>query len=109
MRRDHRDDDPQPGQGPPLDPIEHERQLQRARQRRVAKWLVALFLLVIFIIFIVQNSRATRIDFVFFNSQPKLIWIMLACGVVGGIIGFLIGRPGKQVRIRRKKDEPPKS
>jgi uncharacterized integral membrane protein len=105
MRREH-EDDPEPGQGPPIDPIEHQRQLQKARQRRVVKWLVALFLLVIFIVFIVQNSRETRIDFVFFNRHPKLIWIMLACGIIGGIIGFLVGRPGKQVHLGRKKDEP---
>jgi uncharacterized integral membrane protein len=108
MRREH-EDEPDPSQGPPLDPLEHERQIQRARQRRVAKWLVALFLLIIFIVFIAQNSRETRIDFVFFNRHPKLIWIMLACGIVGGIIGYLIGRPGKQVRLRKKKGEPPTS
>jgi uncharacterized integral membrane protein len=107
MRREH-ENDPDPGQGPPIDPMEQQRQLQKARQRRVVKWLVALVLLVIFIVFIAQNSRETRIDFVFFNRHPKLIWIMLACGIIGGIIGYLVGRPGKQVRIRRKKDEPPK-
>ena len=104
MRREH-EDDPDPSQGPPMDPIEHQRQLHRARQRRIAKWLVALFLLVLFVIFIVQNSKRARIDYVFFHRDTRLIWIMLACGIIGGIIGFLIGRPGRQVRLRKKKDE----
>ena len=105
MRREHQD---QPSQGPPVDPIEHERQLQKARQTRVAKFLVALFLVVVFVVFIVQNSDRVKIDYVFFHRDTRLIWIMLACAVLGGIVGFLVGRPGKQVRLRRKRGEPKK-
>ena len=71
----------------------------------MAKLVVALFLVVVFILFIVQNSKRTRIDYVFFHRETRLIWIMLACGVVGGIVGYLVGRPGKQVRNRRKKKQ----
>ena len=101
MRREH-----EPPPPPDQSPMEHEHQL---RQARVAKFLVALFLVVIFIVFIVQNSKRTTIDYVFFHRYTRLIWIMLACGILGGIVGFLLGRPGKQVRLRRKKkDENPK-
>jgi uncharacterized integral membrane protein len=97
MRREHQDD-------PASDPIaEHHRELQRSRQSRVAKLLVALFLVIVFIVFIIQNSDRTKIDYVFFSRETRLIWIMLACGIVGGIVGYLVGRPGKQVRFRRKK------
>jgi len=99
MRREH---EPPPPPGTPQ--ADHERELQRARQSRIAKALVALFLVVIFVVFIVQNSKHTRIDYVFFHKNTRLIWIMLACGILGGIVGFLIGRPGKQIRLRRKKD-----
>ena len=64
-----------------------------------------LDLIVLFVVFIVQNSKRTPIDYVFFHRQTRLIWIMLSCGVLGGIVGYLVGRPGKQVRIRRKKKE----
>ena len=105
MRRGHQDEPPQ---GPNVDPAEHERQLHRARQSRIAKMLVSLFLVVILVVFIVQNSKPTRIDYVFFHRDTRLIWIMLTCAVIGGIVGFLIGRPGKQLRTRKKKDEGPK-
>lgn len=105
MRREHQD---QPAEGPPVDPIEHQRQLQHARQTRLAKFLVALFLVVVFVVFIVQNSKRTRIDYVFFHRDTRLIWIMLACAILGGIVGFLVGRPGKQVRLRRKREESKK-
>jgi len=102
VRRGHQDEPPQ---GPNVDPAEHERQLHRARQSRIAKMLVALFLVVILVVFTVQNSKPTRIDYVFFHRETRLIWIMLTCAVIGGIVGFLIGRPGKQRRSRKKKDE----
>ena len=107
MRRDHQD---QPGPEDPgrhLDPIEQARLRERARQARVAKVLVGLFLVIVFIVFIVQNSKRVPIDFVFFTRQARLIWIMLFCGILGGIVGFLVGRPGKQLKIRGKHEAPP--
>ena len=72
---------------------------------------MALFLVVMFVVFIVQNSKRTRIDYVFFHRDTRLIWIMLACAIFGGVVGFLVGRPGKQVRFHRgdpglRTDEP---
>jgi uncharacterized integral membrane protein len=87
--------------------MEQIRQLQRRRQARIAKLLVALFLVVVFVVFIVQNSKRVPIDFVFFTLQARLIWIMLACAILGGVVGFLAGRPGKQVHVRKRKIEPP--
>jgi len=75
----------------------------------VAKALVALGLAVILIMFILFNSAATRVSFVFFHRKPPLIWVMFACAVLGGIVGFLIGRPGKQLRLRRRPKEEKKS
>lgn len=84
---------------------EHMRELQRARQARVAKVLIALAIVVILIIFIVSNSQPVPVDFVFVTRRPRLIWVMLACAVLGGLVGYLIGRPGKQVRLHRKREE----
>jgi uncharacterized integral membrane protein len=83
----------------------HLRDLQRARQARVAKVLVALAIVVILIIFIVSNSQPVPVDFVFVTRRPRLIWVMFACAVLGGLVGYLIGRPGKQVRLHRKREE----
>lgn len=85
---------------------DHFRELQKARQARVAKVVVALVLLVLFIIFIVSNATPTPVNFVFVTRQPDLIWVMLFCAVLGGIIGYLIGRPGKQMRLHRKEQQP---
>jgi uncharacterized integral membrane protein len=88
-------------QDQPTDQV-HLRELQRARQARVAKVLVALFLLVVLIIFVIANSDPVPVHFVFLTRHPRLIWVMIACSVLGGVVGYLIGRPGSQVRLRRR-------
>jgi uncharacterized integral membrane protein len=102
------------GGGPPIPPrpedqldAEHNRQIQRARQRRLIKLLVALFIAVVLIVFIVTNSGRVKVDYVFVTRESRLIWIMLACAVLGGIVGYLVGRPGKQIRFHRR-EEPEK-
>jgi uncharacterized integral membrane protein len=87
---------------------EHLRELQKERQARVTKAIIALALAVILVVFIIQNSQRVEAHFVFFTHEARLIWVMFACAVLGGILGFLLGRPGKQVRLHRRKDEPKK-
>jgi uncharacterized integral membrane protein len=84
---------------------EHARELQRERRNRVLKTLVALAILVVLIIFIVTNSQPVLVKFVFFDGRPRLIWVMFACAVLGGLVGYLVGRPGKQVRFHRSREE----
>lgn len=85
----------------------HLRELQKERRSRVVKALVALVLAVLLIIFIIANSQLETVDFVFFEREVGLIWIMFGCAVLGGLVGFLIGKPGKQVRLHRRPKEPP--
>lgn len=87
---------------------EHLRELQRARQARVAKVLVALVIVVILIIFVISNSQSVEVDFVFVTRRPALIWVMIVCSVLGGVVGYLIGRPGRQVRLHRRRDDQAK-
>jgi uncharacterized integral membrane protein len=110
MRRES--DQPQPTPGVPGQPAPDQRNadldiraLQKARQARVIKVLLALALAVILIIFIVSNSQPVPVDFVFVTRRPRLIWVMFTCSVIGGILGYMIGKPGKQVRLRRKKEQ----
>ena len=81
---------------------EHLRALQKERQARVAKVVVALAIAVILMLFIIFNSKASRVSFVFFTGHPPLIWVMFACAVLGGILGYLVGRPGRQVTLHRR-------
>jgi uncharacterized integral membrane protein len=79
---------------------EQFRRLRRERGARVAKALVALAISVILIVFVIANSEPVRVNFVFATRHPRLIWVMLACAVLGGVVGYLIGRPGRGARAR---------
>lgn len=72
----------------------------------MAKFLVAAAIVVILIVFVVQNSGETDVDFVFFTVRARLIWVLLGTAALGGVVGYVLGRPGKQVRLhRRDRDE----
>jgi uncharacterized integral membrane protein len=103
MRREHH------GGDEPEDPRDVEdrdrlHQLQRARQARVAKVVVGLGILAILVLFIVWNSQRVPVNYVFFKAHNRLIWVMLGCALLGGILGFIVGRPGKAFRFRRDED-----
>jgi uncharacterized integral membrane protein len=79
----------------------------RARRDRLVKLLVGLLLLVLLIVFVSTNLDRTEVQFVFFSANVALIWVMLGCALLGGVVGFLIGRPGRQVGRRRSRDPKP--
>ncbi|HXF57811.1 MAG TPA: LapA family protein [Actinomycetota bacterium] len=83
---------------------EQLRRLRRERQARLAKVLVALAIAVLLAVFILANAQPVRVDFVFFERQPRLIWVMFACAVLGGVVGYLVGRPGRRARPSRGRD-----
>jgi len=96
-------DDPQDArQG---DDDERMRQLQRHRQTRAAKSIVLLAIIALLVLFIVWNAHSVKVSFVFGDADVGLIWVMLACAVLGGIIGFIIGRPGRAFRFGKDEED----
>ena len=80
-----------------------EKETDRERRARLVKVLVALGIAIVLLIFITTNSQGVKVHFVFFTSRPPLIWVMFACAVLGGALGYLIGKPGQQLTLRRRK------
>ena len=62
----------------------------------IVKIIVGLILLILFIIFVAGNSREVTVDLVFTTAQVRLIWVFLACALIGALIAFLVGRPGRR-------------
>jgi uncharacterized integral membrane protein len=103
VRREHQEGD---AEDPRIhDDHERMRQLQHHRQTRAAKTVVLLGLLTILILFIVWNAHEVPVSFVFVTRRVGLIWVMLVCAILGGIVGFVVGRPGRAFRFGRGKDE----
>jgi uncharacterized integral membrane protein len=56
------------------------------------KLWVALVALVLFLIFVAQNSREEEIDFLFATVTTPLFFALLVAGALGAVIGWLAPR-----------------
>ena len=58
---------------------------------------------IVLVLFVVANSQPVEVNFLFVTAHPRLIWVMVTCAVLGGILGYLLGRPGHEGRAKKKK------
>jgi uncharacterized integral membrane protein len=86
---------------------EHLRKLRRVRRSRAAKGLTLALLAVMFITFVSQNSRAVEVRFLSWTWSVGLIWVFVMAAGLGAVAGFLISRPGKQLRLHEPSPEEP--
>jgi uncharacterized integral membrane protein len=88
----------------------HMRRIARARQVRLAKSIFALVIIVGLIVFVLQNAEPVPIRFFVTTAHPRLIWVLVGCAVLGGMAGYLVGRPGRRTRLHGKEssgERPP--
>ena len=64
------------------------------------KIALGLLLVILFVLFIIQNSKRVEVDFVFFQKRIRLVWVFLACAVLGAVAAWLIGRPRRRAQRR---------
>ncbi len=83
---------------------EDHRDEERRRRRRSFRLGLASVLGLLLVIFIAQNAERVDADFVFFDANVRLIWIMLGCAATGLVIGILLGRTKFKRRERERKD-----
>jgi uncharacterized integral membrane protein len=81
-----------------------ERRLDREQRGAALKIGIGLFLLIVFVLFIIQNSGRVPVDFVFFTKRIRLIWVFLACALLGASVTWLVGRPRRRA-MRRLVEE----
>jgi len=69
--------------------------------RRGAKALVAALVLILLIVFVIRNSQRVSIDFILSTGHPRLIWLIVVCTLIGGAVGYFLGRPAGRSRRHR--------
>ena len=87
----------------PKRPVDETELARRRRRRRLlrAGGVAAVGLLVL--IFVLDNAQSVEVRFWGAHSHPRLIWVIVACLLIGFAVGYLVGHPG-----RRKKDRTAK-
>ena len=69
----------------------------KGRDRRaIVKVVIGLILVILFIIFVDGNSREVTVDLVFTSATVGLIWVFVACALIGALVAYLLGRPGRR-------------
>lgn len=84
---------------------DHMQRLRRQRQARVAKAIVVLTIVILLLVFVTQNLADVPVDFVFVTANFPLIWVLIVTAILGGIVGYLLGRPSRVTRFHRESDE----
>jgi uncharacterized integral membrane protein len=85
---------------------EEMERLAHRRRRRAVRGLLYLAVVVVVLVFVVQNSQPVRVHFWVVDRHPRLIWVVLACLVLGTVFGYVLGGPErKATRLARRQEK----
>lgn len=77
---------------------------RRRRNGLIFRVVLGVILLVLFVIFVSLNSESVPVHFIFTETSTPLVWVFLVCALIGGLIAFLLGRPGRRNSRRYIKE-----
>lgn len=67
--------------------------------------LIAIFAIVL-IAFAIANFKPVRVNFLLFDTQARVVTVIVVAAVLGFVIGWFVGRPSRiQRRILRKVED----
>ena len=70
----------------------------------LARVLFGVLLLTLFVVFISLNSSSVPVHFVFAETRAPLAWVFLVCALIGSLVTYLLGRPGRRTSRRYIKE-----
>ena len=70
----------------------------------IFRLVVGLALLVLFVIFVSLNSDSVPVHFIFVETRTPLVWVFLICALIGGLVAYLLGRPGRRASRKYIKE-----
>jgi uncharacterized integral membrane protein len=83
-------------------------QMEQRQRERLVKAAQLTAIAIIFITFVLQNAQGVNVHFLLFAINIRLIWVIFTCALLGGVAGYLIGRPDKSLRalLPQKQRKP---
>jgi uncharacterized integral membrane protein len=69
-----------------------------------AKVVIALVLIVLFLVFVMQNSDPVPVKFLFLDAQIPLFWVYVGCAAIGGAVTWLLGHSRRRTNRRYIKE-----
>ena len=82
-------------------------QMEDRQRERLIKAAQLTAIAIVFIAFVLQNAESVPVTFLVFSLSIRLIWIIFGCALLGGVAGYLIGRPEKSLRAMFPPKEKP--
>lgn len=62
------------------------------------RWVVAAIGAILLLIFAFQNSERVDVDFLVFDAQVRVVYVILVSAALGFAVGWLVGRPNRAQR-----------
>jgi uncharacterized integral membrane protein len=83
-------------------------QMEQRQRERLVKVAQLTAIAIIFITFVLQNAQGVNVHLLLFSVNIRLIWVIFGCALLGGVAGYLIGRPDKSLRalLPQKQRKP---
>jgi uncharacterized integral membrane protein len=101
MRRDDESD-----YGPPRDPGGGRSEPTEPPRSGVSfRQVVIAIVAVVLIAFAIANFNSVKVNFLLFDTQARLVTVIVVASGLGFVIGYFVGRPGKlQRRYLKERD-----
>jgi uncharacterized integral membrane protein len=61
-------------------------------------WIVAGVVAVLLLIVGLQNAERVDVDFLLFDAQIRVIFVILGSAILGFLVGWFVGRPSRAER-----------
>lgn len=85
---------------------DHLRRIAQDRHVRLAKVVGGAVLVLAIIVFVLENSRPVELSFLSWTFSLRLVWLVVVSLALGAIIGYVVGRPAKDLELHDHSGSP---
>jgi uncharacterized integral membrane protein len=76
------------------------------RRAVTPKQILVGLLAIVLLAFAIANFGRVKVNFLLFETQARVVTVIVVAGILGFVIGYYVGRPSREQRKRlRKTDE----